>query len=208
MAQAKKLGMSRSTIDTAISRGQGRSMDGSALHSLTYELMMPPTVALIVDLQTDNPRRTLAEVDVVVRAHAGTQTATSYLFSRLGRVVFEKNDSVTLDDIMDEVIEAGAEELEEDDDGGMIVWTQPAQTHHVVQTVGAKFQLQLRSADILWSPKEDTMAVVGAPLELRRLTDLVSALKDRIDVVGVYANATKGEATEEAWDALGKCLDV
>ena len=205
VAQAKKLGMARSTIETAIARGQGRSMDGSALHSLTYEAMMPPSVGLILDLQTDSPKRTLSEIEQLVKAHDGTQTATSYLFTRLGRVAFEKSDSVDVDDITDDAIEAGAEDLEEDD-GAVVVWTRPNQTHQIVQSVGAKFELSVRSADILWSPNEDTMAAVGSPFELRQLTALVSALRGRIDVVGVYANAARGDAAQEDWDELGKCL--
>ena len=200
--------MAKSSMDAAIARGQGRSMDGSALHALTYEFMMPPSVALVLDIQTDNPRRTLHEVNDIVKRHEGTQSTTNYLFSRLGRVVFAKSGKATLDDIMDDAIDAGAEDLEETDDGSLVVWTQPKQTNEVVKAVGAKFNLNVSSADILWSPNEDTMAPVGDSLELQKLVKVVSALKGRIDVQSVYSNAARGEAAEEDWEDLEKNLDV
>lgn len=205
---AKKAGVPKATIEGAIARGQGRSISGAALESLTFETMMPPSVALIVDVETDSRLRILQELNHLAKKLEGTAAPTKFLFSRLGRVVFEKSASAGLDEIMDDAIEAGAEDLETDDEGNLVAWTQPSLTKQLANHVGAKFQLKVLSADIIWSPNEDTRAELGSTYQVQKLTELLAAFRDFPDVQAVYSNAIQGDVDQETWEKVEQYIDV
>lgn len=54
VATAKEQGVPKATIENAIARGQGISPKGAALENLTIEAMIPPSVAIIIECQTDS----------------------------------------------------------------------------------------------------------------------------------------------------------
>lgn len=206
---AKKAGVAKAKMEGAIARGQGRSTEGVALQSFTQEAILPPSIALIIEAEGANTNRLRADLDLIVKRGKGTVSGTKFYFSRLGRVVFEKKDGLGVDEIMDQAIEAGAEDLDTDEDGNTVVWTQPNQTTQIMQTVGDAHKLVVLSADILWVPNEDTRTVIDTQKDLQALTDLVEALREYQDVQAVYANVTKGPSiSDEDWAVLEDNLDV
>lgn len=207
MAAAKKAGVPKATIETAIARGQGRTTSGQSLESVTYEVMMPPSVAIILDVETDNIKRALQDLGIMVKRAKGNPTPTKFFFSRMGRVVFEKADGVGPDEIMDDAIEAGAEDIEADDEGNIIVWTQPNQTNQIAQNVGPKFNLKVLAAEILWSVNEETRSKVGTNHEFEKLRDLLAGFQDSPEVQAVYCNVEQGELTDEQWESLEDNID-
>lgn len=200
--------MPKNTLEQAIARGQGRSTDGASLESITFEFMMPPSVALMLDVETDNRLRSLQDLNQVVKKHKGRTASTEFFFSRLGRVAFERKDGVDVDEIMDEAIEAGAEDLEADDEGNIIVLTQPSQTMQIAQSVAKRFDLKVLSSEIIWSAKEETQAQIDSMDDLKKLADLVAALQDFSDVQAVYSNASRGNVPEDEWAKLEENLDM
>lgn len=208
IAAAKKAGVPKNTLEQAIARGQGRSTTGASLESITFEVMMPPSVALMLDVETDNRLRSLQDLNQIVKKHKGRTASTEFFFSRLGRVVFEKKDGVGIDEIMDEAIEAGAEDLEADDEGNIMVWTQPSQTMQIAQSVGKRFDLKVLNSEIIWSANEGTQAQIDSMDDLKKLADLVAALQDFPDVQAVYSNASRGNVPEEEWAKLEDNLDM
>lgn len=224
VASAKKAAVPKAVIEAAIARGQGRSADGARLESATYEIMMPPSVALIVDLETESKARAVQDLNAFVRRRGGTVTPTKFFFARRGRVIFDETDAedglnpddpITADDILEDAIEAGAEDVETDeDDGSIVVWTPPLQTGAVVNAIAASAfgdRLAVRSADTIWAVNEDTRAPLAAGHgrgdDLGRLVELVASLRAYPDVKAVYANATQGEAPAEIWQQLEQDLD-
>ena len=175
---------------------------------MTFEVIMPPSVALILDIETDNKLRALQDLNQVVKKNKGRTASTEFFFSRLGRVVFEKKDGVGVDEIMDEAIEAGAEDLEADDEGNILVWTQPSQTMQIAQSIGKQFNLNVLSSEIIWSANEETQAQIDTTEDLKKLTDLVVALQEFPDVQAVYCNAARGNVPEEEWAKLEENLDM
>ena len=169
---------------------------------------MPPSVALMLDVETDNRLRSLQDLNQIVKKHKGRTASTEFFFSRLGRVVFEKKDGVGIDEIMDEAIEAGAEDLEADDEGNIMVWTQPSQTMQIAQSVGKRFDLKVLNSEIIWSANEGTQAQIDSMDDLKKLADLVAALQDFPDVQAVYSNASRGNVPEEEWAKLEDNLDM
>ncbi|WYZ40232.1 hypothetical protein EsH8_IV_000573 [Colletotrichum jinshuiense] len=208
VAAAKKDGTPKNVIDSAIARGQGRSASGASLESLTLEAIIPPGVALIIDIETESKARSLQDLKVLIKKHKGTANAATFFFTRLGRVVFEAKDGGPgIDDIMDDAIEAGAEDLEADEEGNLVVWTQPNMTNAVANGVGPKFELNLLSSEIVWTANEDTKVKIDAGLEATTLGDLLTALQEFPEVQAVYANPTKGDIPEEEWARIEENLD-
>ncbi|KAJ4391317.1 hypothetical protein N0V93_004934 [Gnomoniopsis smithogilvyi] len=208
IAIAKKASMPKDVIEQAVARGQGRSLSGAALESMKFEVMMPPSAAFILEVETDNKLRSLQEVNNIIRKHKGRTTATDFFFNRIGRVVFERHESLGVDDIMDEAIEAGAEDLEADEEGNIIVTCQPAQTTQIAQSVANKFDLKILDSEITWSAKEETQSKVDNVADVTKLSDFVGALTEVPEVQGIYCNAIRGDGIpEEEWASFEESID-
>ncbi|GJC86748.1 putative transcriptional regulatory protein HNE_0161 [Colletotrichum liriopes] len=167
-----------------------------------------PGVALIIEAETESKARSLQDLKVLIKKHKGTANTATFFFTRLGRVVFEAREGGPgVDDIMDDAIEAGAEDLEADEEGNLVVWTQPNMTNAVASGVGPKFGLKLLSSDIIWSANEDTKVKLDEGLEASTLGELLAALQEFPEVQAVYGNPAKGEIPEEEWARIEENLD-
>ncbi|GJC95579.1 DUF28 domain-containing protein [Colletotrichum higginsianum] len=204
-------GVPKNVIDSAVARGQGRTASGASLEPLTLEAILPPGVALIIETETESKARSLQDLKVLIKRHKGAANAAAFFFTRLGRVVFEAagegGGGPGVDDILDDAIEAGAEDLEADDDGNLVVWTQPNMTNAVASGVGPKFGLKLLSSDIIWSANDDTKVKLDKGLEATSLADLLAALQEFPEVQAVYGNPVKGDMSEEEWARIEENLD-
>jgi transcriptional/translational regulatory protein YebC/TACO1 len=76
---------------------------------------------MVIDCQTDNKARTLQDLRIVIKDHGCTATPTSYMFSRRGRVVFERREHLGINEVFDDAVEAGAEDIDVDKSGNIIV---------------------------------------------------------------------------------------
>ncbi|KAK1981062.1 transcriptional regulator-domain-containing protein [Colletotrichum cereale] len=208
VANAKKYGVPKSVIESAIARGQGRTASGASLETLTLEAILPPGVALIIEAETESKARSLQDLKVLIKKHKGAANTATFFFTRLGRVVFEAREGGPgVDDIMDDAIEAGAEDLEVDDEGNLVVWTQPNMTNSVASGVGPKFGLKLLGSDIIWSANEDTKVKLDEGPEASTLGELLAALQEFPEVQAVYGNPAKGSIPEGEWARIEENLD-
>ncbi|KAI8953933.1 duf28 domain-containing protein [Xylaria longipes] len=218
---AKKAGMPKANIDLAIARGQGKSETGASLEAATLEVMLAPSVAMVIDIETDNKQRALKELRALVKKHGGTVTPTAFLFTRQGRIVLgrqndndpdeanvsdARNETADFDEVMMQALDAGAEDVEKDDEGNVVLWTQPNMTHQVAQDLAKTLGLNILSSDILWSCTSDKAKVDDAE-EVSTLAKLLSAVQEYPDVQAVYINADRGGVSEEAWSAVEEALD-
>ena len=160
---AKKQGFPKASIENAIARGQGRSSTGAALELLTIEAMIPPSVAVIVECQTDSKARTLADMKKAIKDSGGTTTPTSHMFDRKGKIVFERSRDVGEEEIFDQAVEAGAIDVQMEDDGKVVVYAESSQTTAVAETLAESSGLKVESLDIVWDPKKDIMVNVASP---------------------------------------------
>lgn len=196
-------------MEAAIARGQGKSATGAALETLTLEVIMPPTVAMVIDAETDNKNRTLMELRMLIKSHGGTVTPTSYLFQRKGRLQFEKDDrNLGVDEVLDEAIEAGAEDVETDEDGNIVVWTEPSKVTSAAQALQTSLGLRVGSSDIIWDANEDTRVPLEHETSVKALSEFVAAVQENPNVQGVYANAAQGKLSDEVWEHLQGVLDA
>ena len=172
ISAAKKMGTPKATIEKSIAIGQGISLSGATLENVMVEAMIPPSVALIIECQTDSKKRTLENLRYVIHKAAGSVAPTSHLFKRKGRIVFEKSEEVGQVEAIDLAIEAGALDVDvssEDGNEELIVLTEPTELTEVANALAQSSGLNLKSSDIIWDPREDLTVNVEFSEELNGL---------------------------------------
>jgi len=166
VTRAKKIGFPKASIESAIARGQGVSPSGIALESLSIEAMIPPSVSVIVECQTDSKARTLTDLRLAVKESKGTVTPTNHMFERKGKIVFENIRNIDEAEIFDRTIEAGAIDVEIEDEGNVVILTDPSQTTAVASSLAQTLGFKIKDSEIIWDPKEDMMVDVDSPENL------------------------------------------
>ena len=175
----------KDTIQKAINRGAGGG-EGADLDELTYEGYAAGGVALLIEAMTDNRNRTVAEVRYAFGKHGGSLGAdgsVAYLFKRQGVITFAPGADE--EQVLDVALEAGAEDLETDDDGALAVIT-PWEALSAVADA-------LEAASLV--PDHREVAMVPSTLhdcdeaQAATLLRLIDALEDLDDVQNVYSNA-------------------
>jgi YebC/PmpR family DNA-binding regulatory protein len=183
--KARGANMPNDTVERAIKRGAGGD-DDSNYDEIRYEGYGPGGVAIIVDCMTDNRNRTASEVRHAFTKHGGnlgTDGSVAYMFSKKGIISY--GPGVDEDAVMEAALEAGAEDVETNDDGSIDVYASPDDFSDVVEVMrGAG--LEPDNAEVTFE------ADSSAPLELdgaEKLMRLVDFLEDLDDVQEVYTNA-------------------
>ena len=167
------------------------------MEELTYEGYAPGGVAVLVEVMTDNRNRTVAEVRHAFSKHGGnlgTDGSVAYLFSRKGQISFAAG--IDEEQLMELALEAGAEDIELNDDGSMDVITAWEQFGAIKQA--------LEEAGLAVECGEVTM-IASTTVELDAsgadsIMGLVDTLEDLDDVQNVYTNADVPEAVLAALD--------
>lgn len=205
---AKKSGVPKSVIESAIARGQGVSASGAALESVTVEAMLQPSVSAVIECQSDSKLKTLMEIRNIIKDHKGTVTPTNYLFEKKGRIVFREKEGVGVDEVMEAALEAGALDIEEDEDGQVVVFTETTDTKGTAQTLASSLGLEVESSDIVWVPNEDTKVEVDSVPAAKALVTALDALSELSELQGVYLNVKKGSLNDELWSELRARAEV
>ena len=202
MAAAKKQGFPKASIEIAIARGQGKSLSGAPLTTFVLEAVVPPSVALIIECETESKLRTLNELKYLVKDFGGSVTSSSHLFERRGKVVLENSQGLGEQEIFDAAIEAGALDMKMESDGNVVVFTEPPQTVAAGSTVSQALDMKILASDILWVPKDDYMVDVEEPEKLqgflgmippirrnRHSDEMQDRLQEESSVQEIYVNA-------------------
>ncbi|MEG1542252.1 MAG: YebC/PmpR family DNA-binding transcriptional regulator [Victivallaceae bacterium] len=103
------------------------SVDQKAFEAVVYELYGYGGVGIIVEALTDNKNRTASDIRIAVNKRGGTLVepgSVLYTFARKG-VCYVDSESIEEDALLKEIIEAGAEDLIQDEDGRFMVITEP-----------------------------------------------------------------------------------
>ena len=177
--------MKRDTIDKAIARGAGTA-DGDNYEEITYEGYGVGGVAFIVECMTDNRNRTVGEVRHAFTkrgGNLGTDGSVAYLFSRKGQISFEPG--IDEDKLMEAALEAGADDVNTNDDGSYDVMTS-FEDYLNVKDALLEAGFKPASADIAMIPSV-TVSLDKEGAE--KILGLVDMLEDLDDVQNVYTNA-------------------
>jgi YebC/PmpR family DNA-binding regulatory protein len=195
--KAKKSSVPIDNINRAVKRGSGQEAGGADYQAITYEGYGPGGIAVLVECLTDNRNRAASDVRVAFTRNGGQMAdpgSVSYLFHRKGVIVVPKQGSLTEDDILAAVLDAGADEVSEIGDFFEIVSeaTDLVPVRTALQAAGIDYD----SAESQFVPAmEVEVDVEGA----RKILRLIDALEDSDDVQNVFANF---DASDEVLAAL------
>jgi len=162
-------------------------VSGAALETVIIEAMLPSSVAAIIECQTDQKARVLQDIRYIINKHGGVVTPTNYLFEKKGRIVFQKKEGISADDILDEAVEAGALDVDTDDDQ-IIVDTHPSEVSAVAQKIVKAFGFSIERSSIVHVPKPETTVSVEDK-DAEEVENVINLLEEDPSVQDVYINA-------------------
>jgi YebC/PmpR family DNA-binding regulatory protein len=193
---ARQANMPKDTVDRAIRRGSGGE-GAEAYEEVRYEGYAPGGVAVIIEALTDNRNRTASEVRAAFAKAGGALGETnsvSFMFERVGEISYPAAVA-SADDMLEAVIDAGAENVESDAEQHLVSST-PEDLNTVRDALESRFG-PARSARLVWRPR--TTAAIDEETATS-LFKLLETLEDSDDVQNVYANF---EVAEDVMARLG-----
>ncbi|MGW6689715.1 YebC/PmpR family DNA-binding transcriptional regulator [Streptomyces sp. NPDC054961] len=196
--KAKKSSVPNKNIDSAVKRGGGLEAGGADYETIMYEGYGPNGVAVLIECLTDNRNRAASDVRVAMTRNGGSMAdpgSVSYLFNRKGVVLLPKGE-LSEDDVLETVLEAGAEEVNDLGESFEIISeaTDMVAVRSALQQAGIDYD----SADSNFLP---TMQVELDEEGARKIFKLIDALEDSDDVQNVFANFDVSDEVMEKVDA-------
>lgn len=180
---AKTASCPKDVIDRAIKKAMGG--DAENYDEIRYEGYGPSGIAFIVETMTDNVNRTASNVRsyfTKAGGNLGTSGSVSFMFDRVGEITYgaEVGDA---DTVMMAAIEAGAEDVESDEDGHWI-YTADSDLSTVSDALEAVLG-ESKETKLIWKPQNRTEVDLESAQKLMRLLELI---EDDDDVQSVTAN--------------------
>ena len=188
IAKAKAANMPNDNIKRTIERAAG-SGSGDNYESVTYEGYGPRGVAVIVDAMTDNRNRIAAEVRLNFDKYGGnlgTTGCVSWSFDRKGVIVIDNEDGKFDEEaVLNDALEAGADDIELDDDIFEIYTTPDGFTtvSGALNSIGYSFI----SAQIEMVPQN--YITLTDPTDIKNMTKMLELMEDSDDIQDVWHNA-------------------
>ena len=180
--KAKGENMPKDNIERAIKRGTGE-IEGQEYEEGTYEGYAPGGVAIFIETLTDNTNRTVADLRSFFSKAGGSlgKTGTvAYLFERKGVLQISTTGQDEME-LFELVVDAGAEDLEQDDDTFMV--TTSVEAFDAVQTALHEAGVPMADASLVRLP---TTTVKLDPDQARKILNFVEKLEEHQDVQAVY----------------------
>jgi YebC/PmpR family DNA-binding regulatory protein len=190
IAKARENAMPADTIERAIKRGTGE-IGGEAIEELTYEGYGPGGAAIMIEVTTENRNRTVADLRHAFSKCGGSLAengSVSWRFRRSGEIVVPRNGR-SEEDIVLAAADAGAEDVETDDDE-FTIRTSVEDLHRVNDAL-EKQGISVTEVGLTYVPVDKAEL---APEDLTKLVRLLEMLDDLDDVKETYVNA---DITEE-----------
>jgi YebC/PmpR family DNA-binding regulatory protein len=187
--KAADANMPKDNVTRAVQRGSG-GLEGVNYEEIRYEGYGIGGAAILVDCMTDNRVRTVAEVRHAFSkfgGNMGTENSVSFMFKHVGQFLFAPG--VEEDKLMEAALEAGADDVAPDEEGGFEVLCDPfsfAAVKDALETAGFKAD----SAEVIMKPDAETVFTGDDAIKMQKLLD---ALENLDDVQEIYTNAVIDE---------------
>ena len=182
--KALSANMTKDTIERAVQRGAG-GLEGDNLEEVTFEGYGPGGVAVMVESMTDNNNRTVAEVRHAFTksgGNLGTNGSVAYLFEKKGLIRIQSGQNEDL--VMELAIEAGAEDMEVNDDTSINVTSSPEDFENIKNALADK-QIIVEDSEIAFIPENSVKADLDTSLKVFKLLE---SLEDLDDTQSVTSN--------------------
>ncbi len=194
VAAAKAVSMPADNIKRAIMRGTGE-LEGGQIEEIMFEGYGPGGAAVLVSVATDNRNRTVSEIRHMFSKNGGNlgeQGSVAWMFERKSQILIEK-DKAGEDALMGIVLDAGADDLRDNDDNWEVL--SPPEAHEAVLAALAKAGIPTMQAEIAMVPKNLVKVEGKNAAAMMRLSE---ALEEHDDVQNVYSNFDIDESELEA----------
>ncbi len=181
---AKAQNMPKDNIDAAIKRASGK--DAENFVEINYEGKGPHGALIFVECATDNPTRTVANVKMYFNKAGGVMVPTGsleFMFSRKAVFEFKKKDGMNVEDLELELIDAGLEEIEEDE--GIIYCYADYTTFGSMAVALENLKIDVTKADL---QRFATTPVEYTDEQMADIEKLIDKLEDDDDVQSVFTN--------------------
>jgi len=194
VAAAKSANMPADNIKRAIQKGTGE-LPGVTYEEVAYEGYGPGGVAILVETLTDNRMRTTPEIRHVFSKHGGNlaePNSVAWMFDKKGHFSVPA-EGVSEDRLMEILLEAGADDLQREDDS-FEIFTAPEAFHGVQQAL-EDADVATSHAALIMQP-QNTVQLEGKKAE--QCLKLLAALDEQDDTQNVYDNMEYDEATVDS----------
>lgn len=183
--KAADANMPKDNVTRAVQRGSG-GLDGANYEEIRYEGYGISGAAIIVECMTDNRVRTVAEVRHAFSkfgGNMGAENSVSFMFTHCGQFLFAPGTDENA--LMEAALEAGADDVQTDDEGGIEV-TCPPHDFSSVKDALAAAGFKADVAEIVMKGATETVFTGDDAVKMQKLLD---ALENLDDVQEVYTNA-------------------
>ncbi len=196
--KARNGNMPKDNIDRSIKRGTGEDKDGVVFNEVTYEGYAPKGVAVILECLTENKNRTVAEVRHGLDKAGGSLGENGSVMWQFDRVTFFtfSNKEMDFDTAFELAIEAGADDVTEDD--GMIEIIAPVNSFKDISEALRAANVTPEDAGIRMDAKQEMELSVEDTLQVLKT---IEKLEELDDVQNVYHNMS---ISDEAMTVLAK----
>lgn len=188
LSKAKKNSVPNENIDRAIKRGAGLTGEVIEYSEIFYEARGPEGSALYIECLTDNKNRAASEVRLAVTRNGGSMAdpgSVTFMFERKGVVEVAKKDGLTEDDLLMAVLDAGADEVIEDED--MFEVISEATDLPQIRAALEEAELEYNNDDPQFRPN---MKVELGADAARKFLKLADAIEELDDVQNVFSNVS------------------
>ena len=183
IAKAKANNVPNDNIERIIKKASGED-GGNSFEVIVYEGYGPGGVAVIIETLTDNKNRTAADVRHALDKNGGnlgSPGCVGFLFQQKGVLLID--GEVDFDTLMEDAIEAGAEDIE-DTDGDIIVYTAPSDFDGVLKALSEKYKFS--QAEVAMLPT--TKTALSDEDHIKKMERLQDMLDDNDDVQNYWTN--------------------
>lgn len=194
--KAKSANMPKDSIDRAIKRGTGEDKAGVDFEEILYEGFAPHGVALMIECVTENRNRTVAELRHILSKGGGGMGdpgSVGWQFDRMTYFAIP-SESNNFDTIFELAVEAGAEDIKEEDDL-IEIFGKPNAFKTIADHL-AKANIKPEESGIRFLPKQELSLDTEQTIKVMRIIENIEELDD---VQNVYSNL---EITEEAIQSM------
>lgn len=182
---AKAQNMPAENIERAIKKATGE-LSNISYSELTYEGYAPAGIAMLIEVATDNKNRTVAEIRHIFSKHGGSlgeSGSVAWMFERKGIITIPKQNK-TEEEILNYILEAGAENIETEDDFFEI--SSSIENFEAVRKALLNNKIEIENSSLQWIAK-NLIPIAGEDAE--KVMKLIEAIEDCDDVQNVYTNA-------------------
>lgn len=187
MTQARSVNMPTDKVKNAIKKGTGESGDGNNYENILYEGYGPHNTAVIVECLTDNRNRTISSIRFTFNknnGNIGSSNSVMYMFDHVGMIEVEKSQADE-DTITEHVLEAGAEDIDTEQEEIYVIRTGSTDLHSV-HTYLEEQGLEVKTAQLTYLP-QNTVELKDLT-QAKQVLKFIDALEDDDDVQNVYTN--------------------